>query len=56
MFSLKTLLFSLNLVFLCFFYVFEKKTNKLETTHIFPVFLVLLVFENKTQFSKTVNK
>ena len=39
---------------MCFLYFLEQK--KLETKHVLRVFLVLFVFENKKQFSKTVNK
>ena len=43
-------------VFCVFVYVFQKKKNKLETKFVFLVLLVLHVFENGKQFSKTVNK
>ena len=38
----------------CFFMYFIK--NKAEIKHVFPVFLILYVFENIKQFSKTINK
>ena len=57
----KDLLCSLNLAFFVFFFMFfRKKTLKKKkqsgTKHDFSISLVLHVFENIKQFSKTVNK
>ena len=59
MFPERSSLFFKFSVFLCFFYVFRKKNIKKknpETKHDFSISLVLHVFENIKQFSKTVNK
>ena len=58
---LKDLLCSLNFAFFFVFFMFFgnktlKKKNNPETKHDFSISLVLHVFENIKQFSKTVNK